>query len=939
MSLALIVILPFIGAPLAALMIRAGRNACAGSAFAASLAAFVLLLSHAPQVLEGEAVQAGWTWLPGLGLDADLMLDGLGFLFALLILGIGLLIIVYARFYLAGNDPMGRFYAWLLVFQGAMLGIVLADNVLLLLVFWELTSLSSFLLIGYWNHLPEGRQGARMALTVTAAGGLAMIAGMLILGDIAGSYRLSDVLQQREAIQASPLYLPALWLILAGCFTKSAQFPFHFWLPHAMAAPTPVSAYLHSATMVKAGVFLLARMWPVLSGTDAWFYLVATTGLVTMLAGAFIALFKDDLKAVLAYSTVSHLGLVTLLFGLGTPLAAVAGVFHILNHSTFKAALFMIAGIVDHAAGLREIPRLGGLARAMPLTAALALVAGASMAGVPLLNGFISKEMMLHETLQAEWAGSRWLVPALATLAACLSVAYSFRLVAHVFFGRPREVLSGKAHDPAVGMLLPPAILVALVVAIGLLPAALAGALVTAGGRAVVGGPLPEFELALWHGFTPALGLSALALLAGAVLLKAYRSARASWAAGLHPQAKAIFDAAIDYLLDLARTITHGGHNGSLQRQLAWLVAAALVLAYATFLATPHAPGTRDTLPLAPVAMVGWLLLVAACIAVVALHRQRLLALVMVGVIGLVVALGFAYLSAPDLALTQIAVEVVSVILLLLALEHLPRETPREGSALRCLRDAALAIAAGLAAGGAVWAVLRRDFETLSGYFVEQSLPGGGGANVVNVILVDFRGFDTFGEITVLGIAALVIFALLERDRPAGADGARRQARAGAAPHSMLLTVAMRVLLMLALVVGAFLFLRGHNAPGGGFVAGLVVAIALALQYMAHGLHWARGHLRVDYHVPLGWGVVVAAVTGMGAWVAGYPFLTSTVWHLELPLIGELHVASAMFFDAGVFLVVVGACLLALTSLVRAGARRGEAAPDRGLAPAPRGET
>ncbi|TAH43952.1 MAG: monovalent cation/H+ antiporter subunit A [Betaproteobacteria bacterium] len=925
MDLALIVILPFLGAPLAALMIRAGRNACTGATFAVSLAAFTLLLSHLPGVLQGEAVQAGWTWLPGLGLDVEFRLDGLGFLFAFLILGIGLLIIVYARFYLAARDPMGSFMAFLLLFQGAMLGIVLADNVLLLLVFWELTSLSSFLLIGYWKHLPEGRQGARMALTVTAAGGLAMIAGMLILGDVAESYRLSDILQQAEAIQASPHYLPALLLILAGCFTKSAQFPFHFWLPHAMAAPTPVSAYLHSATMVKAGVFLLARMWPVLAGTDAWFYLVATTGLVTMLAGAFIALFKDDLKAVLAYSTVSHLGLVTMLFGFGTPMAAVAGVFHILNHATFKAALFMSAGIVDHAAGARDIPRLGGLARAMPITAALASLAGASMAGVPLLNGFVSKEMMLQEALLAEWAGHGWLVGAVATLAAGLSVAYSLRFVIHVFFGRARSTLPGAAHDPPAGMWLPPAVLVACVVVIGVQPAATAGALVAVAAAAVTGAPLPEHELAVWHGFTPALGASALALLAGLVLLKAYRSARASWAAGLHPQAKAVFDALIDYLVDLARTITQGLHNGSLQRQLAFAVGAMLVLGYGTFLTTPYASGARAPMPAEPVALVGWLLLIAACGAVLVLHHRRLVALVMVGMIGLIVSLGFAYLSAPDLALTQISVEVVSVILLLLALAHLPRRTPREHGLLRHLRDAGLAVAAGLGAGGAAWAVMTRDFETLSGYYLEQSVPGGGGANVVNVILVDFRGFDTFGEITVLGIAALAIFAMLERARP---EAARSTSAPAEAPYSMMMAVAMRFMLMLALVVGAFIFLRGHNAPGGGFVAGLVVAIALALQYMAHGMGWAHTHLRVDYHTPIGWGVLAAVVTGLGAWLAGYPFLTSTVWHLDVPLVGEVHIASAMFFDTGVFLVVVGATLLALTSLARIGTR-GATARDR----------
>ncbi|MEQ8365568.1 MAG: proton-conducting transporter membrane subunit, partial [Roseicyclus sp.] len=311
----IIALLPFIGALFPGLMIRAGRNACAAFTAAPTALALVMLLTLAPAVLRGEVIQAELDWLPQLGLSASFFLDGLGLLFACMILGVGLLITLYARFYLSGDDPMGQFYTYLLLFQGAMLGIVISDNILLLLIFWELTSLSSFLLIGYWKHLPEGRQGARMALAVTGAGGLAMIAGMLILGNIAGSYNLTDILQAGDAIRASEWYLPALILILLGAFTKSAQFPFHFWLPHAMAAPTPVSAYLHSATMVKAGIFLMARMWPVLAGTDAWFYIVTTTGLVTMVLGALIALFKDDLKALLAFSTVSHLGLLTMLLG------------------------------------------------------------------------------------------------------------------------------------------------------------------------------------------------------------------------------------------------------------------------------------------------------------------------------------------------------------------------------------------------------------------------------------------------------------------------------------------------------------------------------------------------------------------------------------------------------------------------------------------------
>ena len=433
--LAIIAILPFLGALMPGVMIRAGRNACATFAAVPTALALLLLLTQAPAVMRGEVLMTSIEWFPQANLSASFFLDGLGLLFAMMILGVGLLITLYARFYLSGDDPMGQFYTYLLLFQGAMLGIVLSDNILLLLIFWELTSLSSFLLIGYWKHLPEGRQGARMALAVTGAGGLAMIGGMLILGNIAGSFNLTDILAQGEAIKASEWYMPALILILLGAFTKSAQFPFHFWLPHAMAAPTPVSAYLHSATMVKAGVFLMARMWPALAGTDAWFYIVATTGLITMVLGALIALFKDDLKALLAFSTVSHLGLLTMLLGFGTKAAAIAAVFHIINHLTFKAALFMTAGIVDHETHTRDIKRLGGLAKLMPITAVIGTITAMSMAGLIPLNGFISKEMMLEEAAHTKWFDNPWIVPALATVGACLSVAYSFRFVFHVFAG------------------------------------------------------------------------------------------------------------------------------------------------------------------------------------------------------------------------------------------------------------------------------------------------------------------------------------------------------------------------------------------------------------------------------------------------------------------------------------------------------------------------
>ena len=928
MTLAWIVLLPFIGAVLPGLLIRAGRDACALTTGGVTLLALVLLLTQAPAVFAGEVVQARWEWLPALGLNVTFFVDGLGFFFAGLILGIGLLIITYARFYLSKEDPMGQFYAYLLLFQGAMVGIVLSDNVLLLLIFWELTSLSSFLLIGYWKHLPEGRQGARMALAVTGMGGLSMIAGMLILGNIVGSYDLTVILQHRAEIQASPAYLPALLLILGGCFTKSAQFPFHFWLPHAMAAPTPVSAYLHSATMVKAGVFLMARMWPVLAGTDAWFYIVATTGIATMAIAAWIALFKDDLKGLLAHSTVSHLGLMTMLFGLGTPMAAIAGVFHILNHATFKCALFMTAGIVDHETGSRDARRLGGLAALMPITATIATLAAFSMAGLPPLNGFISKEMMLEEATHTVWGGNPWIFPTLATLGALFSVAYSFRYVFHVFFGPQRDDYPHHPHDPPPGMFLPPALLVVLVVTIGLLPALVAQPLVEVVAGAVVGGPLPEFHLSLWHGFNAALGMSALATVGGAFLLWRHDAANRMRLAVPRPEAKVMFEATVNGLAALSHIVTDGLHNGSLRRYVAFFIAATLAVGGAAFMSGEHAVGSRPPTPAPLVPILGWMLLVGACATIVFFHRDRLLTLVIVGVIGLIVSISFIYLSAPDLALTQISVEVVTVILLLLALNFLPKETPVDSTPVRRLRDGVLAGFSGLSIAGLIYLVMTRDFTSISAFHLEQSKPGGGGTNVVNVILVDFRGFDTFGEIIVLGIAALAIFALL--DSALHGPAAKRLSswmpdlERATDRHPLMMVVATRVMLPLSLVVGAYIFLRGHNAPGGGFIAGLVVAIAFLMQYMASGFGWAERRMKIDYHAMIAWGVIIAGLTGAGAWLAGRPFLTSDYTYVKLPVLEEFELATAIGFDVGVFLTVVGSVMLALSNLSRL-ARRTEA--------------
>ncbi|MFC3099833.1 monovalent cation/H+ antiporter subunit A [Altererythrobacter lauratis] len=920
MDLILISLLPFLGSLGVALAARAPRMAHAALAGSFSLAALLLVLAKAPAVLAGQDISARIEWVPAIGLNVSYFLDPLGLMFAGLILGIGLLIIIYAAFYLSAADSSARFLSFLMLFQGAMLGIVMSDNILLLLVFWELTSLSSFLLIGFWRHLAEGRQGARMALAVTGGGGLALIAGMLVLGNIAGSYELTEILGAGEVIQASPLYPVALVLILIGCFTKSAQFPFQFWLPQAMAAPTPVSAYLHSATMVKAGVFLLARLWPVLAGTDLWFYLVATTGLVTMLVGAAIALFKTDLKALLAYSTVSHLGLLTMLFGFGTPMAAIVGVFHILNHATFKAALFMNAGIVDHEVGTRDTRQLGGLLHLMPIAATLGIVAALSMAGIPPLNGFLSKEMMLEEAAHTAWAGSAWLVPVLVTLAALLSAAYSFRYIVAVYFGPRRTDYPKTPHDPGIGLWGPPAALVVLVVLIGLFPQTLAGPLVQAVSGAVIGGEPPAYKLALWHGFNAALLMSVLAVAGGALVLWRFGLAERIWQRLPVPVAKDLFERFIAGLVQGCRWLSDGINNGSLQRTLFVFFLATLALGAEGMSGGSYAAGTRETLPASPITVIAWLALIAGVVAVVVSEHKRFLALIYISVVGLIVSLGFIYLSAPDLALTQISVEVVTILLLLLALNLLPKITLPRSASVRHVRDAVLAIGAGGGVGWLAYAVMTRaPNDPISAFHWAQSKPGGGGTNVVNVTLVDFRGFDTFGEIIVLGIAALAIYALLQT-ATRGASGARLLAWIpdivrSPERHPMMLVVASRLILPIAIVVALHIFLRGHNLPGGGFIAGLVFAIAMLIQFMASGFEWAEERRRTERHALIAFGVLIAAATGLGSLAFGAPFLTSAFGYFHFPVVGEVELATALLFDIGVALTVVGAVLLALGQL------------------------
>ena len=927
-------LVPWLGAALVACVPVQARRTAAWVAGFTALAATALVLLSAPQVFAGEVLRWTLPWMPTLGLDFSLRMDGLAWLFALLIAGIGALVVLYAAWYLDPKDPAPRFFSFLLLFMGAMLGVVLAGNLVLLVVFWELTSLSSFLLIGYWHRREDAREGARMALTITGGGGLCLLAGVLLLGHITGSYSLDVVLASGDLIRAHPLYETALVLVLLGAFTKSAQFPFHFWLPHAMAAPTPVSAYLHSATMVKAGVFLLARLYPALGNSEPWFWIVSLVGLATLVVGAYIAIFQHDLKGLLAYSTISHLGLITLLFGMDEPLAVVAGVFHIINHATFKAGLFMSAGIIDHECGSRDMRRVSGLLKLMPFTATLGMVAAASMAGVPLLNGFLSKEMFFTEAVAKDVPGvMQWLLPVGATLAGVLSVAYSLRFAHDVFFGRPPTGLPKTPHEAPFFMRLPVLLLVTLCVAVGLFPALVAGpTLAVAAQAALYGAPgvaLPAYKLSIWHGLNLPLLMSVVAVAGGVALYFGLRRfidlhAVVRLPGWLKSGGRDFFQALVKTGLAASSKLTGALQSGRLQNYLLLLVLMAAAAGLWPFLQAGGASA------MAPLHLEGanagvwavWIVTMFGIFGTMALHRQRLAALLLLGAVGLMVCMVFVWFSAPDLALTQLLVEVVTVVLMMLALQWLPATSPpADDRPWKRWRDGIIAGGVGLGVAALVWMVLTRPFDSISPYFLSTALPLGGGSNVVNVIIVDFRGFDTLGEITVLGLAGIIIHALLANFGPSAATPSASPVPGGSA-HPLMLQLVSRMVLPFALMISFYLYLRGHNQPGGGFIAGLVLAIALLLQNVAHGGAWVAARSGGDYRGWVGWGLLIATGTGVASWALGSPFLTSTYDYPWLPGIGGVPLASAAAFDLGVYLVVVGATMVALLSIARLSMRK-----------------
>jgi len=941
MLLTLIAALPFVGSIAAAFLPAGARNAAAWLAGVVAVACLALVALLYPGVQAGGVETFRFEWLPQFGLDLYFRMDGFAWLFALLVSLMGALVVLYARYYMSPEDPVPRFFAFLLAFMGAMLGVVLSGNLIQIVVFWELTSFTSFMLIAYWYHLPDARRAARMSVTVTVAGGLCLLMGVLMIGEIVGSYDLDDVLVAGDVLRAHPWYGALLILIALGVLTKSAQFPFHFWLPQAMTAPTPVSAYLHSATMVKAGVFLLARLWPALAGTNLWFWIIASAGAASLLVGAFSATFQRDTKGVLAYSTISHLGLITMLLGMNSELALVAAVFHMMNHATFKASLFMAAGIVQHETGTRDMKRLGGLARSMPITAAVATVAAAAMAGVPLLNGFLSKEMFFAEAIVVGRSlGMSITLPTIALLAGVFSVAYSLRFVHQVFFTEPSHDLPKPGHEPTRGMIVPGALLVVACLLVGVLPAVTVGPVLETAMMSILGPELPEYRLAIWHGFTLPLVMSFIAL-AGGITFYTLLLARG---AVMKPtpllsrlNAARMFDVANVVTVRGAARLAHLFFTRRLQSQLLAIVGIALVAGVAAFGSTGWSAGENPLTPIDPLFTLLWV--VGAACAVGAAQQakfHRLAALIMLGGAGLVTCLTFAWFSAPDLALTQIAVEVVTVVLLLLGLRWLPRriafddprrKTPRARG--RRARDFLLAVAAGCGTAALAFAVLTRpQVSDLPGYFLRNSLEVAGGRNVVNVILVDFRSFDTLGEITVVAIVALIVYALLRRFRPApeSIDVPKAQ-RADPAPlttavdaplprgYMRLPAVLVRLIGPMAGLVSVYFLLRGHQAPGGGFVGGLVMASAVIVQYMVGGTMWVESRLRIHPQVWIALGMIGAGTAGIAAWFAGKPFLSALAADLHLPLIGDVHLSTVLLFDLGVYMLVIGAVVLMLVAL------------------------
>lgn len=857
---------------------------------------FLILLTLWPEVQAGGKLLHSWPWLPELGLHLSLALDGLSWLFASLITGVGALVFIYAASYMHDHPHLSKLYRLLLLFNGAMMGVVLADNLVLLAAFWELTSISSFLLIGFHSQRAAACAAAVKSLLVTAGGGLVMLFGIFFVSAQSGTLELTTLLSD-----SAPLPSFVGLCLLVGAFSKSAQVPFHFWLPAAMEAPTPVSAYLHAATMVKAGLYLVARLSPLFAHDPLWASLVTGVGGLTLVWGGLLACKQTNLKALLAYSTVSQLGLIMLLLGLHTETALLAAFVHIINHAAFKGALFLVAGAVEHATGTRDLRELGGLQAVMPLTASAATLAALSMAGLPPLGGFISKELFY----EAVWEEGM-VVLVCAVGASCLTFLYSFLFFHGVFFTPARSQLH--AHSIPRGMLVPIIVLSGLALLFGLRPN-LAGELSAAVLLLVHEHSGPTPHLALWRGLTPALGLSALTVGIGGLaflfrnsFVPGWRTYRARYSFDR------LYDDSVTGLDRLTRWLRTRYMTGRVTDYVRYMLVAVLISAgpalWRFFALTPLRPDSAPTEQYeAGLALLTALAGVACC-----LFRSRVPLILSLGLVGALVSVLFVLFNAPDLALTQVLVESVGLVLFFLAFRFL---SPIEQATITRGKQA---LNIGLSVGSGVLVTLlllaanggQLHSSLLAPFYLSNSYALAGGQNVVNVIIVDFRGYDTMGEITVFAVAALAVFALIRLGKQRNPDSV--EAPLGPSSSPILQSIA-RLTLHLMLLFSIYLLVRGHNAPGGGFIAGMLTAVAVILQMVAFDLASFKQEIPWNPLLVVMAGLTVAALTGLGALVFGLPFLTSTFGHFQLPFFGEVELVTATLFDLGVYLVVVGTTL------------------------------
>ncbi|MBO8156005.1 MAG: Na+/H+ antiporter subunit A [Bacillaceae bacterium] len=720
-------------------------------------------------------VRETYPWIPSLNIHFDLYLDGLSLLFALLISGIGTLVLLYSIYYLDRSEKLGHFYIYLMLFMSAMLGVVLSDNVFVLYTFWEFTSLSSFLLIGYWHHRERSRYGALKSMLITVFGGLSLLGGIILLSMTAETASIRAMIEHKEMIINSPYFPLILVFLFLGAFTKSAQFPFHIWLPDAMEAPTPVSAYLHSATMVKAGIYLIARFSPILAGEPAFFMVVSGIGIITLCWGSFMAVRQTDLKGILAFSTISQLGMIMTMLGFGTKAAVFAAVFHILNHATFKGSLFMVAGIVDHETGTRDIRKLGGLMALMPVSTTLAIFGTFSMAGVPLpfLNGFYSKEMFFDSSLDIGGFGLPFLdalaaaIPYLAVLGSIFTFVYSMYFFFGTFRGRLNiNELPKKPHEAPWGMLASPVLLIGGVILIGLFPNVVNEPLLAQTAKAIYGDAIHK-HIAFWHGLNTPFYMSMAVVGAGALL--AFTRHKWSRVYDLFPEKwslNRVYDQTVEGIYQFSESVTRGYMNGSLRRYVRLILLAMIAVSFTFLWVTDgFSISNADVSPISLTEVMVAVTMAAAAFGTI-YTSNRIAAILILGVVGYGLSILFVIYRAPDLALTQLIVETVTVALFLLAFYHLPElrkiddhKQERGINVIIAGLFGLLMTAVGISAHSSKW------FEPISSYFVETSYTLGGGKNIVNVILVDMRGLDTLFEITVLGIAALAIYGLIKNRR------------------------------------------------------------------------------------------------------------------------------------------------------------------------------